>query len=323
MAEDLRQGRKKVWVHSIFEKAVNLEAEGHLYTLLATEKETLLPEDKEYLGVPGSAYADIKNFKTIKSVSGEAVYLREHRIQIGEAYFFFSEPVVFFPDAFFLIKDLPKGNRAGISKGLIRFDTFLPEIAKDKGAGAGLFYMDYFGAENRGSGGFQIQKDCLQTELEKRLAQVCDLLRVRGSERELAKIVSRTVGAGVGLTPSADDFFCGMFLAMNCLEWETVKKAVEAGIREAVGKKRTTRVSEEMLLFHVGHLFPRIYLKLAEAFLTGGGDMEKVMERLSKVGHSSGIDMACGMAAAFRIFMGVCEGGDCVEKNCGSKKCVF
>ena len=108
MAEELRQGRKKVWVHSIFEKAVNLEAEGHLYTLLATQKETLLPEDKEYLGVPGSAYADIKNFKTIKSVSGEAVYLREHRIQIGEAYFLISEPLVLFTDSFFKIKEQPK-----------------------------------------------------------------------------------------------------------------------------------------------------------------------------------------------------------------------
>ena len=37
MVESLRQRREKVWVHSVFERAVNLEAGEHLYTLLAAE----------------------------------------------------------------------------------------------------------------------------------------------------------------------------------------------------------------------------------------------------------------------------------------------
>ncbi|MCI8724929.1 MAG: DUF2877 domain-containing protein [Hungatella sp.] len=305
MVESLRQRREKVWVHSVFERAVNLEAGEHLYTLLAAEIETLLPEDKEYLGVPGSAYADIKSFRAIKPASGEAVFWREHGIQIGETCFFFSESGVFFLDAFFQIKGLPKGNCAGIGKGLIRFEAFLPEIAKDKGGGAGLFYMDYFGKGNGGMDGFCLQKDFLQAGLEKRLARVCDLIKGKGSDKELKKAVADTVGAGIGLTPSADDFFCGMLIGMNCMGRKDVKsrkEAVEAGIRETVKQNRTTRVSGEMLSFHVRQLFPRIYIKLAESFMTGGENMEQVMERISRVGHSSGVDMACGMAAAFRIF---------------------
>ena len=180
MVESLRQRREKVWVHSVFERAVNLEAGGHLYTLLATEIETLLPEDKEYLGVPGSAYADIKRFRAIKPASGEAVFWREHGIQIGEACFFFSESGVFFLDAFFQIKGLPKGSRVRIGKGLLRFEAFLPEIAKDKGCGAGLFYMDYFGSKKGGMDGLCLQKDFLQVGLEKRLARVCDLIKGKG-----------------------------------------------------------------------------------------------------------------------------------------------
>ena len=78
-----------------------------------------------------------------------------------------------------------------------------------------------------------------------------------------------------------------MLIGMNCMGWKGVerrKKAVEAGIREAVKQNRTTRVSGEMLSFHVRQLFPRIYIKLAESFMTGG---------------------------------------DCVEENIGSEKCVF
>lgn len=309
MTERLKKKEISVTVHSVFQKAVNLESEGHLYTMLAAGTKPLTPEEDAYLGVPNSAYVKTEHFMTISFEPGMQIPGGRQEIQTGKDRFLFAEHMVLFPDAFFRPEGLREADEKLLGQGIKRFDRLLPKAAGRKGPGAGLFYINYFLGKAPDSCHEDRMSASLQKELEKRLSCVCRLMET-GEEQEkqgqLRQAVAGAVGTGLGLTPSADDFFCGMLIAMACMSKteEKVKwavRAVEAGIRRALDKKRTTQVSGEMLLLHTQKIFPRLYKKLAEAFLTGGTGMEAALERLERIGHSSGIDMACGMASAFRI----------------------
>lgn len=321
MTERLRKKEISVIVHSVFQKAVNLESEGHLYTMLAAGTKPLTPKEDAYLGVPNSAYVKTEHFMTISLEPGMKIPGGRQEIQTGKDRFLFAKHMVLFPDAFFRPEGLREADEKLLRQGIKWFDRLLTEAAGRKGAGAGLFYINYFLGKAPDSCYEDQVSAALQRELEKRLSCVCRLMETGEKQKEqemqekLRQAVAGTVGTGMGLTPSADDFFCGMLIAMACMSKtdEKVKRAVravEAGIRRALDRKGTTQVSGEMLLLHTQRIFPRLYKKLAEAFLTGGTGMEAVMERLERIGHSSGIDMACGMAAAFRIL-----GGQGAEKS--------
>ena len=112
--------------------------------------------------------------------------------------------------------------------------------------------------------------------------------------------VAGLLGNGPGLTPSGDDLLAGFVLAARA--FGLAIRAVRTAIAESAGP-RTTALSAQ-LLHHAlrGECIP----ELAEVIRAMGGPqpLEPVLERLLRVGHTSGAALAGGVAIAATAISG-------------------
>ena len=104
--------------------------------------------------------------------------------------------------------------------------------------------------------------------------------------------VAGLLGNGPGLTPSGDDLLAGFVLAARA--FGLAIRAVRTAIAESAGP-RTTALSAQLLQHALrGECIP----ELAEVIRAMGGPqpLEPVLERLLRVGHTSGAALAGGVA---------------------------
>jgi len=124
----------------------------------------------------------------------------------------------------------------------------------------------------------------------------------------------RLIGFGQGLTPSGDDFLCGLILALfMCTEGPYQKKSIgkltletwlwglasELGFEYPASKavkwhELTSRVSMTFLYMAVHKKFSNLLLQLGRAFTTDSASWLNLMALLEAYGHSSGLDSATG-----------------------------
>jgi hypothetical protein len=122
----------------------------------------------------------------------------------------------------------------------------------------------------------------------------------------------RIVGLGPGLTPSGDDFLCGLLLALRLLT-PCVSPAVPAGgaavrladwIGAAVTSDATTRTTAlSATLLHcaaAGQASGEAAGVLRALTCPGGQGLTVATRRLLATGHTSGADLAWGLAAGAR-----------------------
>lgn len=120
------------------------------------------------------------------------------------------------------------------------------------------------------------------------------------------------VGLGQGLTPSGDDFLCGLALALQMRAASTHTRirvsslAVDTwlwGLAAKLGTISSTIASPEELtgIVSKGFLylasqgrFSTMLVQFVRAFADPAQDLEGVFEQLSHYGHSSGLDCATG-----------------------------
>jgi hypothetical protein len=125
----------------------------------------------------------------------------------------------------------------------------------------------------------------------------------------------RIVGLGPGLTPSGDDFLCGLLLALRLLTPCVARTppAVPAGgaavrladwIGAAVTSDATTRTTAlSATLLHcaaAGQASGEAAGVLRALTCPGGQDLTVATRRLLATGHTSGADLAWGLAAGAR-----------------------
>ena len=131
-----------------------------------------------------------------------------------------------------------------------------------------------------------------------RLEMLLDGLR-RGDAAAVEEAVKSLLGLGPGLTPSADDVFCGLTWGLGHSTWadrDMVKVLMDTLCREAEG--RTHPVSAAYLkAIAAGESFAR--LEGAWCCLTGEG--EDCLDGLLAVGSSSGADMLLGLLLAAEL----------------------
>ncbi len=113
---------------------------------------------------------------------------------------------------------------------------------------------------------------------------------------DLLRGVSRLKGAGFGLTPSGDDFICGLLVGTHLLDRACDTKL--ASIRRAVfetARSGSILTDTALALARDGLVFEQ--LKDLVAALTGGEgpDVRRSALRLFAVGHTSGADLATGL----------------------------
>jgi hypothetical protein len=135
------------------------------------------------------------------------------------------------------------------------------------------------------------------------------------------------IGAGRGLTPSGDDVLCGVLLTLAAIDDPTARAALSA-IRSSVGAclKATTSLSAALLVAAgAGYAVPDVVRLVSLAVATGSSDrpqpsepapprapsatvlsldpsavLDRVLDRVLAIGHSSGRDLVSGLAGAIR-----------------------
>lgn len=142
--------------------------------------------------------------------------------------------------------------------------------------------------------------DRVAVELSNRLADFTTAVVERGVfETELWRVI----GAGPGLTPSGDDFICGFLFALHN-SGDPAASDVFSRMARVLGSRTlpTTDVGAQAIRASLDGESAAVFRELLEAFC-GCRDMRAVMPKVRSVGHSSGMDFAVGMAAAFRMVL--------------------
>jgi hypothetical protein len=143
--------------------------------------------------------------------------------------------------------------------------------------------------------------DAIGTRLASAGRAIGDAIRA-GTVDAAALAAARMIGLGTGLTPTGDDFLCGLLAALWCTRIEGTEDArLLAGLGAALATmlNRTTVVGATLLECAIAGSFSGALRGLA-AELVGSrrGDralaLGAAMGRLCAMGHTSGMDTAAG-----------------------------
>jgi hypothetical protein len=120
-------------------------------------------------------------------------------------------------------------------------------------------------------------------------------------EGRLARAVRGLVGLGCGLTPSGDDFLCGLLASLRC-SGSLAPELSEAILAEC---GRTGEVSASCLRYAARGYFPRALHELAAAIARSDArEAARAVLGLCEAGHSSGADTASGFLFGLSVVMG-------------------
>ncbi|MER7175278.1 DUF2877 domain-containing protein [Streptomyces mesophilus] len=111
------------------------------------------------------------------------------------------------------------------------------------------------------------------------------------------------LGRGPGLTPSGDDYLCGLLLAANAAP---IRPSWGASLADALAgaHEHTTLISASLLAqAATGHCIPQVH-ELLSATAAAGEVPPGPLAALLAVGHSSGSDLLHGLCAGARLLTG-------------------
>ncbi|MDP8267802.1 MAG: DUF2877 domain-containing protein [Candidatus Tenebribacter davisii] len=115
------------------------------------------------------------------------------------------------------------------------------------------------------------------------------------SIEKLPEISKKMKGVGFGLTPSGDDFNCGILYALNYLQQtcrRNFSQLIEKCFQNSIG---TNLISNTFLKFAYSNQYYENFYKLLKALKLNCNDsMIKYAEKIINSGHTSGSDMLTG-----------------------------
>lgn len=132
---------------------------------------------------------------------------------------------------------------------------------------------------------------------EKKINEFLNAIDNEAYERAVQKIV-QMVGLGKGLTPSGDDFLCGMLAGITyCSNEQKVAELLsELKKYTAEAAKETNDISGAFLKCAVDGYHNEAIMKLPMQ-----DNSTKIADLFSGIGHSSGADMLCGIYFAVEM----------------------
>jgi len=125
----------------------------------------------------------------------------------------------------------------------------------------------------------------------------CSQCVEQGLYGDAAKDLAGLIGLGIGLTPSGDDFLCGV-LAGLILRGEE-NHPFTLSLRREITSRRfdTNDISRAFLDCSLEHHFSLAVNSLADL-----PSAERILNVFSAIGHSSGIDTLCGVAYGLSLW---------------------
>lgn len=155
--------------------------------------------------------------------------------------------------------------------------------------------------QNSERGGFSslLQEDSHESDMilagaAKHLRQ-SEKLFESGKSQEAAEHLAEIIGLGTGLTPSGDDFLCGVLAILHSTQGDknifftTLQKSIHQNLY------RTNDISGEFLRSASNGRYSEPVVQLFQAADRGETNLQKYTEDFLNIGHSSGIDTLCGM----------------------------
>jgi hypothetical protein len=137
---------------------------------------------------------------------------------------------------------------------------------------------------------------------------LADALRDGGPNEALGGPVHGLVGLGAGLTPGGDDVLAGLMTALHAGGCVDTARLVADRALDGV-RDRTTELSADLLrLAAAGHACLEALAVLRAIHRSDRRPLDRTIDRLLSVGHTSGADLATGMAIGLRYTMAVRSG---------------
>jgi hypothetical protein len=122
-----------------------------------------------------------------------------------------------------------------------------------------------------------------------------------GTASQVRRTVSALVGLGAGSTPGGDDVLCGTLAGLHATGRSGLVQQVSVAALDGL-EQRTTLVSADLLrLAAAGHACAEATEGLVVAGRGPDPVLRRALARLLAVGHTSGADLATGLAVALAV----------------------
>jgi hypothetical protein len=108
------------------------------------------------------------------------------------------------------------------------------------------------------------------------------------------------IGLGPGLTPSGDDYFGGVLLALRACARASQAESLWRWLKPRLPKRTSAISAAHLAAAAEGEAHEALHLCLENLFGTAGS-WDEALERLGRVGHCSGWDGLAGACAVARI----------------------
>lgn len=120
----------------------------------------------------------------------------------------------------------------------------------------------------------------------------------RNDYNQAARELIRIIGLGNGLTPSGDDFLCGLLagLTYNSKKKEVMNLLTALKVQIAENRNRTNDISGAFLKCAIDGYYSEAVLKIPMQTNSTG-----IKKLFSEIGHSSGADTLCGIYFSFQL----------------------
>ena len=209
--------------------------------------------------------------------AGQRVFVGHDFIRIGETEFALTEARRY-NSAIAIPPESPPGL---IASGLACFRAALQETAPPRS----LIFLVESGSGHAASWNFE-------TALAERFSDGLRLLQ----DGRYIEGVHKIKGLGWGLTPSGDDFICGLLIALHlrqALFEENTSSIIEDIGREAIGANPFStaflRCAQE------GRVFERLQRALTAILRAAENEIAESAQQLASFGETSGSDLAAGL----------------------------
>lgn len=117
--------------------------------------------------------------------------------------------------------------------------------------------------------------------------------------RSLAGAAQGLIGLGPGLTPSGDDYFAGMLVALRAAGRGPLADALWRWLRPRLDERTSSLSAAHLAAAAAGEAHEALHACVAK-LLGGAGDWAALLARLGTLGHCSGWDGLAGAHAALR-----------------------
>jgi hypothetical protein len=130
--------------------------------------------------------------------------------------------------------------------------------------------------------------------------------------------MSRLIGLGPGLTPSGDDVFCGVLVALDALGLDAAVATLWSWLRPQLAEGTSALSAAHLGAAAVGQGHSALHAVL-ECTAANESALDIALIRLGQVGHCSGWDALAGAVAVLRAY----AARDAVSRTASSAACAF